>query len=107
MAPGDSPGEYRNEIDLIGRVSNSGVIKTLPSGDTVVEFRLIVGRDNREGVDTLDVAVWKNALKKRALGLEPNEWVAVTGAIRRRFWRSGAILASRWQVEARELKRVR
>ena len=35
-----------------------------------------------------------------------NEWIEVVGALRRRFWKTGNAVASRWQVEGRELTRV-
>lgn len=97
---------YKNKVELTGRVSGKAVEKSLPSGDTVVEFRLIIERDDREGVDTLDVATWSGILRKRALSLESEEWVSIKGVVRRRFWKSGNGVASRWQVEARELERV-
>lgn len=98
--------KYKNKVELTGRVSGRAVEKSLPSGDTVVEFRLIVDRDDREGVDTLDVAAWSGNLRKRALSLDSEEWIAVKGVVRRRFWKSPNGIASRWQVEARELERV-
>lgn len=97
---------YRNQVEIVGRLSKAPEEKTLPSGDLVVELRIIVERDDREGVDTLDVATWRSPLRRRALTLKPEDWVRVKGVIRRRFWRSGAVVASRWQVEARELERV-
>jgi single-strand DNA-binding protein len=96
----------KNEVKLIGRVSGGPKIKRLPSGDEVVEIRLVVERDNVDGVDTLDIATWSSRLRRRTLSLKDQEWISVSGVIRRRFWRSGEKLASRWQVEARELKRV-
>jgi len=45
-----------NDLMLRGRVSAQAVEKELPSGDKVVEFRLIVSRLERGGVDTLDIA---------------------------------------------------
>lgn len=98
--------KYRNQVSLIGRVSSTGISKEMPSGDTVIEFRVVIGRDDRDGVDALDIAVWRSNLKKRALGLKEDEWISVKGVIRRRFWRVGGALSSRWQVEARELTRL-
>ena len=95
-----------NDLLLRGRVSAPATTKELPSGDKVVEIRLIVARDDREGFDTFDIALWSSALRKRALSLKDDEWIEVSGALRRRFWRAGGATASRWQVEGRELKRV-
>ncbi len=95
-----------NDLLLRGRVSAAATTKELPSGDKVVEFRLIVTRENREGVDTLDIAAWSVKSRKTALSLAPDEWVEISGAIHRRFWQSPAGLASRWQVEALDILRL-
>jgi len=97
---------YKNRVNLVGRLSGPAEEKTLPSGDVLVEFRVVVDRDNREGVDTLDVATWKAPLRKRALSLEQDEWIGIKGVLRRRFWKTATGVASRWQVEAREITRV-
>ena len=100
----------RNEVFLEGRVSNVPVEKQLPSGDSVVEFRVVIDRrkprSKRREVDTLDVAVWLAAPRKRALTLRVDDWVSVEGAVRRRFWKAPSGLASRWQVEASQLRRL-
>ena len=100
----------RNEVFLEGRVSNVPVEKQLPSGDSVVEFRIVIDRRTARGkrreVDTLDVAVWLSAPRKRALSLHIDDWVAIEGAVRRRFWKAPSGLASRWQVEASQLRRL-
>jgi len=98
--------EYANEVILLGRASTPAVEKELPSGDKVVEVRIVIGRDNRDGYDTFDLAFWSAALRKRALTLADDEWIEVTGTLRRRFWRSDNTIASRWQVEGRELRRL-
>ena len=98
--------EYENEVRLVGRSSGPPIEKELPSGDKVVEIRIVVARDNRDGYDTLDVALWSASLRKRALTLKNDEWIEVVGALRRRFWKTGKVVASRWQVEGRELTRV-
>ncbi|MEJ0014577.1 MAG: single-stranded DNA-binding protein [Actinomycetota bacterium] len=100
----------RNEVYLEGRVSNLPTQKQLPSGDTVVEFRIVIDRRTKRGtkreVDTLDVAVWLAKSRKSALSLCVDDWVAVEGAVRRRFWKAPTGLASRWQVEASQLRRL-
>jgi single-strand DNA-binding protein len=95
-----------NDLLLRGRVSAAATTKELPSGDKVVEFRLIVTRENREGVDTLDIAAWSAKSRNTALSLTPDEWVEISGAIHRRFWQSPGGLASRWQVEAIDILRL-
>ena len=95
-----------NDLLLRGRVSAPATVKELPSGDKVVEFRLIISRIDRDGVDTLDIAAWSGETRKTALSLKSEEWVEVSGSIHRRFWQSPAGLASRWQIEAAEISRL-
>lgn len=95
-----------NDLLLRGRVSAQALEKELPSGDKIVEFRLIVYRQRRDGVDTLDIAAWSAKSRRIALTLKPDEWIEVSGAIHRRFWRGAGGLASRWQVEAVEISRI-
>ena len=95
-----------NDLLLRGRVSASAIEKELPSGDKVVEFRLIVTRAERGGVDTLDIAAWSAKMRRSALSLKEGEWVEITGSIHRRFWSAPTGVASRWQVEAAEIARI-
>ena len=107
----DNSSDYLNQVALIGRLSGEAKEKVLPSGSKVVEFRLIIEREkDRSGskqlVDTIDIAAWSAAGRKSALKLDENAWISVNGAIRRRFWQSPTGLASRWQVEASEIKSI-
>jgi single-strand DNA-binding protein len=116
-----------NEVHLIGRISSEPLAKVLPSGDQVVEFRLVVGRlpaspvgrkvskdAGKIGVqgaapkiDTLDIAAWSAKARRSALALKSNTWVEIHGAVRRRFWQAPTGLASRWQVEASEIRAIK
>jgi single-strand DNA-binding protein len=95
-----------NDLMLRGRVSAQAIEKELPSGDKVVEFRLIVSRVERGGVDTLDIAAWSSKMRRSALTLKEGEWVEISGSIHRRFWSGPTGVASRWQVEAAEIARI-
>jgi single-strand DNA-binding protein len=68
-----------------------------------VTFRLVVPRPEaaRRGatVDTLDCVAWKPALQRRMLRWQGGETVAVSGSLRRRFWRGPAGASSRTEVE--------
>ena len=72
-----------NDVLLRGRVSQEAVEKQLPSGDKVVEFRLIVSRERQSGVDTLDIASWSAKSRRSALSLVADEWVEISGSIHR------------------------
>jgi single-strand DNA-binding protein len=102
----EEPDYSLNDVMLRGRVSDVAIEKILPSGDKVVEFRLIVSRFELSGVDTLDIAAWSAKSRRSALTLKPDEWIEVSGAIHRRFWKAPTGLASRWQVEAAEISRI-
>jgi len=95
-----------NDLLLRGRVSAPATVKELPSGDKVVEFRLILSRIDRDGVDTLDIAAWSAKVRKTALSWKSDEWIEISGSVHRRFWQSPAGLASRWQIEAAEISRL-
>jgi len=110
--------EPLNEVHLIGRISSEPTAKVLPSGDQVVEFRIVVGRTPRgenssapkgkaPQIDTLDIAAWSAKARRLALAVKANTWVEVHGAVRRRFWQAPTGLASRWQVEASDIKRIK
>lgn len=100
----------RNEVFLQGRVTSEPIEKQLPSGDSVVEFRIVIdrtrSRSTKREVDTLDIAVWLAKPRRRALTLAADDWVAIDGSVRRRFWRAPSGVASRWQVEASQLRRL-
>ncbi|WP_460933337.1 single-stranded DNA-binding protein [Phycicoccus ginsengisoli] len=106
-------GEWANEVRLVGRVSGSGQERELPSGDEVVSLRIVVPRTGRSprrttaSVDTIDVACWTTRLRRTARGLADGDVVQVEGSLRRRFFHTGAGAASRYEVEAVTLHRVR
>lgn len=95
-----------NDCLLRGRVSAPAVERELPSGDRVVEFRLIISRAERDGVDTLDIAAWSSKSRRSGLSLKAGEWIEVAGSVRRRFWQGPAGLASRWQIEAESITKL-
>jgi single-strand DNA-binding protein len=95
-----------NDVLLRGRVSREAIEKELPSGDKVVEFRLIISREKLSGVDTLDIGAWSAKVRRSALTLKADEWIEISGSIHRRFWSAPTGLASRWQVEAAEISRI-
>jgi single-strand DNA-binding protein len=105
-----------NEVHLVGRVAAAPQRRELPSGDVLVQFRLVVGRAPRRRpaggraaptVDTLDCAVWRADVARSVTRLGPGDVVEVHGSLRRRFWRSAAGgAASRSEVEVTRVRRV-
>lgn len=99
-----------NEVRLVGRVSGAPEARELPSGDTVVQLRVVVTRppsERKQQVDTIDVACWTPVTRRVALRLAAGDVVEVDGALRRRFYRSGPVTQSRYEVEAQRVRRQR
>lgn len=94
-----------NDVALRGWVTTPATERELPSGDLVAQFRIAITRPEG-GVDTIDLESWSAKTRRTALSLEDGEWVEISGAIRRRFWKSGEGLASRWQVVTADIKRL-
>ncbi len=105
-----------NELRLVGRLGAPAEVKELPSGDELVTWRLVVDRPRGtrrlpEGarpatVDTLDCVGWSAAIKRSSQSWTAGDVLEVQGALRRRFYRAGAGVASRYEVEATVVRRV-
>lgn len=93
----------RNEVCLVGRVSCQPESRELPSGDTLWLFRLVVRRPPEAGarqrVDVLDVCAWTTRAQRSVRGWREGDQVEVEGSIRRRFFRTAAGSASRFEIE--------
>lgn len=99
-------GEDRNEVILVGRVSGRPTVKEMPSGDSLVTLRLVVGRAKGDPVDTIDLACWSASARRSAERLGDGDRAEVHGALRRRFFRTATGAASRYEVEVMRLRRV-
>jgi len=99
-----------NEVYLEGCISSLPTTKVLPSGDEVVEFRIVIDRARRRGqkreVDSLEIAAWNAREKRQVQKLVPGQWIALEGSVHRRFWSSPKGLASRWQIEVSALQKL-
>jgi single-strand DNA-binding protein len=115
------PSEFLNQVVLVGRVSAAPETRELPSGDTVVSFRVVVDRPPtrpaaassgtpkagpRRQVDVIDVACWTRRAQRSAASLAADTTVRVEGALRRRFFAAAGARASRYEVEAERITRV-
>lgn len=105
----------RNEVVLVGRVSGAPAERELPSGDALVSWRVVVDRPaprrappgaRRATVDTVDCVARSGPVRRAARALADGDVVAVEGALRRRFWRSGPGSVSRTEVEVEGLRRL-
>lgn len=104
-----------NEVVLVGRLSGAPVAKTLPSGDELVSWRLVV--DRADGgvqpsgvrlptVDTIDCITYRAGVRRLASRWSGGEILHIRGSLRRRFWRGSQGPASRCEVEVIEAKKL-
>lgn len=100
----------RNDVVLRGRLSAPAELRTLPSGDTLVTFRLVVRRPQPttrgRTVDVLSCITYDRSLQRRAAAWQPGDVVEVEGALQRRFWRTGSGTASVCEVNCRRGRKV-
>ena len=102
-----SESETVNSVELSGRVSGEPEARVLPSGDELVTLRLVVARPAGGPVDTIDLACWSKTARRSAGRLTDGDHIHVTGALRRRFFRTPGGAASRYEVEVTRLSRRR
>ncbi|HET8970596.1 MAG TPA: single-stranded DNA-binding protein [Candidatus Nanopelagicales bacterium] len=108
----DPVNEHVNQVILVGRLGGCAPEQTLPSGDLLIRFRVIVARPVRRSVrpavDTVDCAAWTARTRRSLRGWDTGDLIEVTGALHRRFWRPGTgPTASRYEVEVSGLRRLR
>ncbi|SDZ15047.1 single-strand DNA-binding protein [Geodermatophilus africanus] len=101
----------RNDVVLRGRLSAPAEVRTLPSGDTLVSFRLVVRRPEPrvrgQSTDTLPCITYDRALQRRVTAWRAGDVVEVEGALQRRFWRTaGGGTASVTEVNCRRGRKV-
>lgn len=118
--PGQSEAaEGRNEVRLLGRLGVGVRELTMPSGDRVNSFHLVVSRPPRSKreqerrpreptVDTLACAAWSSRCRRSVSAAQPGDLLEVEGALRRRFRRSAAgSPVSFYEIEVASVRRVR
>jgi single-strand DNA-binding protein len=103
-----------NEVHLVGRLAAVPQERTLPSGEVLALWRVVVDRPAGSApagvrvptVDALECVTRRAVLRRTAAGWAPGDVVEVEGALRRRFWRSPTGPASRYEVEVRRARRL-
>ncbi len=106
--------ETYSQVILVGRLGARIETRTLPSGDEVTVFTVVVDRPPRERtsergalVDAIRCQTFRAVVARRLSGLSEGDRVRVEGRLRRRFWRSPGGLGSAMEVDARTIARVR
>jgi single-strand DNA-binding protein len=100
---------YVNDVALVGRLSGAVEHKTLPSGDMVLEWRIVVERPpdpryRKKVVDTIQCVTYDRRFRDLTADWRHGDLIEVRGAIRRRFWRTGGgEPVSRYDIEVREV----
>jgi single-strand DNA-binding protein len=100
----------RNDVLLRGRLSAPAEVRTLPSGDALLTFKLVVRRPQPRSrgpaVDVLNCITYDRSLQRRAALWQAGDVVEVEGALQRRFWRTGTGTASMCEVNCRKGRKV-
>jgi len=116
MAQSAEDVQSSSSVMIVGRLGSRVEARTLPSGDEVTVFTVIVDRSakdqSRSGgraatVDSISCQTFRAAVARRLGTLEAGTWVQVEGTLRRRFWRSGGGLSSAMEVDVVRLERCR
>ena len=100
-------GAEMNQVVLRGRVTGPPTGRELPSGSSIVTFRVSIGREkthmtagSKQSSDWVDCVAWAPRLKKSVSSWRIGDTVEVGGALRRRFIRvEGGPATSRLEVE--------
>ncbi len=115
----DDTSDAVNEVRLVGRLGAAPEARTLPSGDSLLSFRLVVARGDtakrsatRRGtrdvsIDTLDCVAWRAGVRRSVSTWAAGDTVEFSGSLRRRFWRGPSGAVSRTEVEVGKARRVR
>jgi single-strand DNA-binding protein len=106
------PAQPANEVLLRGRVTSAPLERELPSGDTILTFRVSVirreaDRRGRQGSDWVDCVAWAARPRRTVARWTVGDPVEVGGALRRRFYRTGEQRGTRLEVEVLRGRRVR
>ena len=99
-----------NDVRLVGRLSAAPAVVELPSGDTLVTFRISVpravprpsatGATTGQRVDSVPCTAWSPRLRRSIGAWRPGDLVEVSGSVRCRFYQAGGATRSRVEVEA-------
>lgn len=106
---GEACADDLNDVRLRGRLSAEAEIRELPSGDSMAVWRLIVSRpaEARGSVDSIDCVSTRIRVIRSVQAAVPGQRLELSGALRRRFWRTPAGPQSRYAVDVATVRRIR
>jgi single-strand DNA-binding protein len=100
----------RNDVVLRGRLSAPPELRPLPSGDTLLLFKIVVRREQTRPrgprSDVITCVSYLPALQRYAAAWTTVEVVEVVGALQRRFWRTPTGTAVAYEVNCRRGHKV-
>jgi single-strand DNA-binding protein len=98
--------DQANVVRLRGRISTPPELRELPSGTSIVTFRLSVARSptamtkgSKQSTDWIDCVAWGARARRACSRWRAGDTAEVQGALRRRFYRSAAGASTRLEVE--------
>ena len=98
-------GRHRNEVTLVGEIAEPPAERELATGDQIVTFRLAVAPEGASP-GSFDCSVSNPRSRRAALGWQRGDLVEVSGALRRRFYRSAGGTRPFPVVEAERVRRI-
>lgn len=107
---GEPAPPFVNTMRVVGRMTTDLSTRSLPSGDEVASWRVVVPRARGDGerirVDVFTCASFDPAIHAIAAEWSAGDVVDVTGAMRLRFWRSAGGVRSRYELEVQQARRL-
>ena len=100
---------HRNEVLLVGEITDGPTERDLADGRSVVTFRIDVRVDTDAGPvrESFDCTVDAARTRRAALGWALGDVVEVEGVVRRKFYKVGASSKPFTVIEAGRAKRLR
>ena len=100
----------RNDVVLRGRLSAPPELRPLPSGDTLLLFKLVVRRETPRPrgpkSDVITCVSLLPTLQRYAAAWTTEDLVEVEGSLQRRFWRTPTGTAVAYEVNCRRGRKV-